>query len=339
MRLKRWVKHRLNSLAHLLGQELVARKAVYEWQRDLPEGPIWNRCQLAEEALNYLRPDNPRLVDLTRRYASCDSDVITPATWTSDHVRAEDLTYFRGDNAWVWQVRGMGLNTLEYALTYYYLKSMDRLGLFSKLTEDESFGNFTVPIDGRKVSRDLLDSVGEIDFLDRHLAIGSTKGIRILDIGAGYGRLGNRMVNALSGVERYICTDAFAASTFVCEYYLRTRAAERAVVVPLDEIEAALEGSPVDLAINVHSFSECRPAAIEWWVRLLSRHGVKQLMIVPNYLHGGGEFLRTNAGEDFLPILERHGYRTILKEPKYLDPVVQQYGIEPTWRHLLELRG
>jgi SAM-dependent methyltransferase len=339
MSLKRWLKHRANGLLHQFGQELVAKNAVYDWQRDLPVGPRWQDCKLTVEDVSYLKPDNPRLRDLQRRYAECDPDVIKPSTWSDGHVRTEDITYFRGDNAWVWQVRGKGRNTLECAVTYYYLKSLDRLGLFDKLTEDESFGNFPFLIDGRLVSRDLLDSVAEIDFLNRHLGIGSRKNFRVLDIGAGYGRLAHRMVSALDGVERYYCTDAVAVSTFVSEYYLRFRRAEKAVVVPLDEIGATLRENPVDLAINVHSFPECRLQAIEWWIRLISSHGVKNLMIVPNRLHGGGERLVTNDGEDFLPILERYGYRTIVKEPKYLDPVVQMFGVQPTWHHLLELRG
>ncbi len=40
----------------------------------------------------------------------------------------------------------------------------------------------------------------------------------------------------------------------------------------------------------------------------------------------------------FLPIFERYGYRTVLKEPKFGDPVVQEWGLMPTWYHLLELR-
>jgi hypothetical protein len=146
------------------------------------------------------------------------------------------------------------------------------------------------------------------------------------------------MVSALSGVERYYCTDAVAVSTFVSDYYLRFRGVDKAVVIPLDEIETALRGHPVDLAINIHSFSECRMQAIEWWIRLLSRHRVKNLMIVPAQSTSRGERLLTDHGQEFLPLLEQYGYRTVLKEPKYLDPVVQEFGLQPTWHHLLEFR-
>jgi hypothetical protein len=62
-------------------------------------------------------------------------------------------------------------------------------------------------------------------------------------------------------------------------------------------------------------------------------------MGVPNEAGYQSERLLTNDGHDFLPILERDGYRTVLKEPKFLAPVVQEYGLQPSWHHLLELRN
>lgn len=336
MGLKRWVKHQADDLLRRYGFEIVPTEILYEWQRIVVDKPCRRNCSLSDEALGYLKPDNPKLVDLQQRYSVFDADATTPLLWNDSHVSAEDIPYFRGDNAWVWQVRGKNTNVLAYAISFYYLKSMDRLGLLDKLIEDENFGNFTFSIAGRQVSRDLLDSIVEIYFLDRHLGIGSRGGFRVLDVGAGYGRLAHRMVSGLSGVERYYCTDAVAVSTFVSDYYLRFRGVDRAVAVPLDEIEATLCGHPVDLAINIHSFSECRMQAIEWWIRLLSRQRVKHLMIVPNWSTGRGERLLTNDGQDFLPLLEQYGYRTVVKEPKYLDPVVQEFGLQPSWHHLLE---
>jgi hypothetical protein len=35
--------------------------------------------------------------------------------------------------------------------------------------------------------------------------------------------------------------------------------------------------------------------------------------------------------------VERHGYKLVAKEPKYRDPVVQQYAIGPTYYYLFEL--
>ena len=75
------------------------------------------------------------------------------------------------------------------------------------------------------------------------------------------------------------------------------------------------------------------------WRRLLSKHRVKYLMVVPNDVTETPGQLLTNKDEDYLPILERHGYRLMVSEPKYADPVVQAYGIKPHWYHLLELKA
>jgi hypothetical protein len=333
MFMKRYLRNGLSVLVQRHGYRIIAEEHLYDWQRmdtDLPRGTI---ASLPDEATAYLKPENPALLDLQKRYKSFRADVTAPLVWNEQLVTARDIAYFRSDSPWVWQVRGKNANTHGYSLAFYYLKSIDRLGLFDKLVEDEAFGNFVLSVGGLPVSRDLLDSVAEICFLDRHLRLGSRTEFRILDVGAGYGRLAHRMVSALSGVERYYCTDAVAVSTFVSGYYLRFRRADKAVVVPLDKIEDSLRQKPVDLAININSFPECRIEAIEWWTRLLSKNRVKHLMIAVR-----GERLLTNDGQNFLPLLERYGYRTVLKEPKYLDPVVQEFGLYPGWHHLLEFR-
>jgi putative sugar O-methyltransferase len=128
-----------------------------------------------------------------------------------------------------------------------------------RLDEDGLFGAYTFDFNGEKlVSRDLLDSILEINFLDRHLGLARREGFNLLDVGAGYGRLAHRLATAFPGTMRIYCTDAVSESTFLCEYYLRFRGlADRTEVVPLDEIEARLRTVRIDVATNIHSFSEC----------------------------------------------------------------------------------
>jgi hypothetical protein len=335
MAIRRHIGDALNSLLNRYGCRIVNNQVLYDWQKNPQRQPSYRESRLPPGAMSYLARNNPRLEELQARYAALSSEVTTPLIWTEAHVSPADMLYFRGDNAYVWQLRGGNMNVMAYALTAYYVESIDKLGLLDRLEEDDYFGIYSFVIDNRIVSRDLLDSVIEMYFLEKHLHVSASRSLTILDIGAGYGRLAHRMVGALPNVAEYLCTDAFPISTFISEYYLRFRKLEdKAKVVPLDEIERALSNRSVDVAVNIHSFSECSTAAIEWWMSVLAKHRVKHIMIVPNT----GDVLRTEDGVDFSGIVEKHGYRLRAQEPKYADPVVQQYAINPGYHYLFELR-
>jgi hypothetical protein len=285
----------------------------------------------------YMRRDNPRLLELRTLYAGLDPALKTPPLWTDEYTSQTDLSDFRGHSVWVWQRGNPNFHERAYLLAAYYVLAYDRLGLMEKLTEDGAFGAIAYEFAGRQVSRDLLDSILEIDFLDRHLKIASSPPLSVLDIGAGYGRLAHRMLTALPSLGAYLCADAIPESTFVCEYYLRFRGLEgRFKIVPATEIDAALVLARTDLAINIHSFSECSLDAVEWWMARLAAHAVKYFMIVPNACGHDGRLLRNNAGADMLSLIEQSGYRLVAKEPKYSDPEVQKLALNPTWFWLFE---
>jgi len=329
----------LDVLLKPIGYEVVRSRDLYAWQRRVRKGTSFKPSTLPVGAERYLREDNPRFRELRERYAAYDDKVTFPLVWKEGHLSADDMQYFRGDNAYVWQLRGPNMNPLAYALTAYYVASIDTLGLLGSLQENESFGNYTFQVGGRTVSRDLLDSIIELYFLDKHLNLAGGGERNVLDIGAGYGRLASRMVAAFPQVRNYLCTDAVAASTFISEYYLRfLEIGERARVLPLDEVEATLARVPVDFAVNVHSFSECRIEAVDWWLALLEKHAIRFLMVVPNAGKFGGERLLTKDGNDFGAVIERHGYELVAKEPKFRDPIVQEYGINPTFHYLFARR-
>ena len=329
------IRKSLDLLFRHFGYRIMNDGDLYEWQKaPCTKTSQYRLSELPEDAASYLVINNPRLRDLQARYSAFNAEVTTPLQWTDTLVGHEDMLYFRGDNAYVYQVRRPSMNVMAYALATYYVKSIDKFGLLEKLEEDNYFGIYSFVIDNRLVSRDLLDSILEIYFLDTYLRISSQRNLSVVDIGAGYGRLAHRMVASLPNVAKYICTDAFPVSTFISEYYVRFRDLQgKATVVPLDEIEHALESHPADIAVNIHSFSECTILAIDWWLSLLARSGVKNLMIVPN-----SRELRTGDGTEFGNIIEKHGYKLIAKDPKYSDPVVQDYAINPSFYYLFELQ-
>src|SRR5260370_25292712 len=148
---------------------IVSNALLYDWQKPPTRATRKTSLMSAAGTDTYLTEDNPRLLELEEAYARVEGPVTTPTVWTADHVRAIDPQSFRADDAYLWQMRGRGMNEMSFALAYYYLKTTDRLRLFDRLSEDQAFGvNFFEVVEGRLVTRDLLDSVAELNFLERH---------------------------------------------------------------------------------------------------------------------------------------------------------------------------
>jgi hypothetical protein len=283
------------------------------------------------ESEAYLQWSNPFLAELRSRYARHPAAV--HSQWSPDFIAQRvDLRRFRGDGAYVWQ--GPQFSENKYLMTAYFSKTIDRLGIFDGMMEDGMFGAYAFRFHGKVVSRDLIDSVMEINFL--HENFGPRK-LAVLDIGAGYGRLGHRLSEAMPSADPVFCTDAVAESTFICDFYLRYRKA-RATAIPVDEVESLVKDGVIDLATNIHSFSECTAESISWWLAILRNARIKYLFIVPNR---NEHLLSTEADGKRLSgsdLLAQFGYRLRLKRPKYVNgTAMERYGIGPTWYLLFEL--
>jgi SAM-dependent methyltransferase len=284
---------------------------------------------------------NPRLMDLKRRYAAVRRYEDKISIWTEHYVqRGLDMRCFRADNAFVYQYRDLNFD-VNYALTYEYLLNNDDFGFLERLDEDGLFGIHGVAVGRRIVTRDLLDSVSELSFLERQLRIRKWGGVRILDIGAGYGRLAYRACSVLRNLNAYYCVDAVPESTFLCEFYLKYRKVPASVkTIPYDEIGGLAGKRPINLAVNIHSFSECPISAIGEWIDICRRCRIRYLMIVPNYDEGNDALLsceRDGRELPYAPLISDAGYRQIAKVPKYGDPTIQLHGVSPTFYYLFEL--
>lgn len=337
-----------------------ARRAARRALRRSPPADDWPRFPLTEAERRYFTngfddsaplPDgadeelsdfNPRLLELRRAYAELDLPVVRHHMWTPDRVAQHvELRYFRGDNLYVWHYpdhpRAMALALFLYMR---YLDSRGGRELLERLSEDGAFGCWTAEVTGYgKISRDLLDSIGEILFLDRQLDLLSLPDLRVLDVGAGYGRLAHRMSTAHPSLADYCCVDAVPESSFLSEYYVKfRRCAPPARVLPLTEIDALTPGS-FDVAFNIHSFSECTLGAIEWWATQLARLEVPYLFVVPNEAEGlisreiGGGY------EDAMPVLAAAGFEPVHHEKVILDPAVRDMVRINDSYHLFARRG
>jgi putative sugar O-methyltransferase len=241
------------------------------------------------------------------------------------------LLRFRGEGDYLSQRNSDPLPS--YAASFGYALALDQAGLFERLSEDSLFGCHTYDILGRLVSRDLLDSVLEIAFLSEMLGWRPESSIRVLDIGAGYGRFAHRLSAAFPKIE-VRCTDAIPTSTFLAEFYLKFRKAMGAAILPLDE--AATFGGPVDIACNIHSWSECTLQSIRWWLDRLDHIQPRYLFVVP-HTEAGLAREADNTTPPFLPEIANHGWKLKVKRAKYYkSPFLMEKGVFPAWYFLYE---
>ncbi len=283
---------------------------------------------LPTELAAVLDDRHPDLVRLRASYRGLASPLQPGSFWRrSRRLRDLNLRYFRGDNAYAWQLRQMGANArLKFFLYAQYVAALDTHKLLDRTGEDGAFGCWAFEFQTLPTSsRDLLDSINEMYFLDRQWALLSRMDFTVVDIGAGYGRLAHRMVECVPNLKRYLCVDAIPESTYLSKHYLRYRRVDhKASVLRLDEVADQLPAQRPDLAVNIHSFSEMHIAAIEGWIELLARSGVPALMIVANE---GDKLLSLEDDYqrlDFTPVLERHGYQLAAREPTIADPDVRE---------------
>ncbi len=322
-----------NTLIRPIGVELCRRQALARLRS--MQVPAHSGHPLPPGAAKYLQRDNPRLAELEDRYRKLPAAVIDHTQWSGGFAESQiDLGRFRGDNPFVYQYRD-GNSEANHILTADYLATVDRPGLFGRLTEDDLFGVCAFRgRNGEWITRDLLDSIAEILFLEDTMEISKRPEFSVLDIGAGYGRFAHRLFEAYPNVT-VRSTDALPLATFLCEFYLRFRGCEpRARAVPLDE----LPDEPFDLATNIHSFSECSLNTIRWWLDLVAEREIPYLMIVPSRGRSGAAPLVSLEANgwllDFMPELQKRGYELQHKQPKYADGLIQRIGVSPSVHYL-----
>lgn len=233
--------------------------------------------------VGHIKSIRDRANELTVAYEAFPNRLTSAGLWSSSNVgRGISVVTFRDDSLFLWQ---RGYEAYDDRLREYatYVQSIDTQGLLGRLKEDGAFGARTArTVDSIAVSRDLLDSIVEIYAFERLAGLVSRTGLRILDIGAGYGRFAHRVIEAGLNIGAYWCVDGVPLSSAICEYYAAQRQLGSAVKI-LDALAA--RDSPhlrADVAVAIHSLSEMPLSAVEGWLEVASRAGVRDLLIVPN---------------------------------------------------------
>ena len=280
---------------------------------------------LSAETLRYLFKDNPKLVALKRRYLT--AAMPEHSSWESMEDKL-DLLRFRGENDYLSQAY-FRKTLLRYQMTAAYVEMLDKDDWLHSLTEDVLFGVKTWDVlPGVTVTRDLLDSIIEIHFLKDKLGLGLNDSVKVLDIGAGYGRFAHRFTNIFKQ-SHVSCTDAIATSTFLSQFYLNHRGcADQTKVVPFDQLSGLKAGS-IDFALNIHSWTECSSNFVGFWLAMLADLKVPYLFIVPHFGDFSTKELNGSRG-DYTPELEKHGYKLMLKERKFArSKIIDRNGVFP----------
>jgi len=226
----------------------------------------------------------------------------TPAERGAFWQRTIDPERFRADHNYIgFQAEYPYEAVVEHLLSWSWNDawSLDALELIARLGEDEDFGCTTSRVRDLTVSRDLLDSIQELLFLDRCGVIGG----RVLDIGAGYGRMAHRMSSLSADKYTVVSTDAIEMSQRFCRRYLAHRRVSAAH--PVVRPEAVPAHGPYDLAMNIHSWPECSRSEIHYWLDLLAQQEVPQLFVRPD----DREMTCSQDGQSFRPDIEARGYK------------------------------
>jgi len=276
------------------------------------------------KAMGPLPVDTAALYALVLEYKNHPLDSMAGYIWRQserrpDRLKDIDFAGFRSDNAFIWQTRGAPLST--FVVSALWAQSQDHHSLLKQINEDGDFGAECIKLDGRLWSRDLIDSVLEINFLMETLIDFRQLNV-IVDIGAGYGRLLRRFAETTTGIS-LVGTDGLALSTAICRGYMKYLGLEDQVsTLSLTEVDKF--DHQISLATNVHSFSEMSIKAVEWWLSWLKDHKTQYLFIVPNK---PGPSL--NDGTSLLPLLQSYGFALIRHRRKYDDPLVDEISLYP----------
>jgi hypothetical protein len=214
------------------------------------------------------------------------------------HVRTIDPERFRAHDQYLEQ-----RPEYPYREMFRYIHERGLYPLVEELDEDGAFGCETQDIGGNMVSRDLVDSILEITFLRESLGESWFRNSRkIVDIGAGYGRLVYRMSQVWPLMPVY-ATDAYGASLATCRKYLQHRGVGSRHVYERFELPSHV----YDLAINVHSWSECTLDEICSWLDWLDAVRCARLYVVP-HTPGLESWTPGGLGPSFRPHIEAHGF-------------------------------
>ena len=165
-------------------------------------------------------------------------------------------------------------------LTRDAARAEDALGLLPLFADDGAFGALRFRLeDGDVVSRDQINSAVELNWLAARLGLTRGSTPLLVDIGAGYGRLAHRFLQAFPAA-RALALDAVPGTTAMAELYLTARGcAGRVETAGPSRLLAPLPPGAPRIATNINSWSEAPLASIRAWLELLAGADIDWLLL------------------------------------------------------------
>lgn len=173
------------------------------------------------------------------------------------------------DRAWQgvdWPPLERWFYTLAVRLLWEYASHHDRLGV-TRLAEPELGDPLPVRWRGRLISQDLANSALEVSALADGLE--GREPTSILEIGAGYGRLGHALLSLFPSAS-YTVVDIEPART-IAEWYLSRLFPTRNLRFMTPDEAVALPDGSISLALSVSSLQEMTASQVGDYLQLLDR--------------------------------------------------------------------
>lgn len=224
-------------------------------------------------------------------------------------------------------------------LYYCHLRGRDEGVLLDRVSETSVGGTYDQEeIDGRRVSLDLLQSVDEVSAIREAWRRSGRKGNPrvIVDLGAGYGRLGHVSLRAFPE-STYVVLDLPEA--LMCSSYWLDRAFPGDVVpyresrslqaLPRELLERrriwtlgahqieCLGADSIDVFVNIYSFAEMRPEAISRYFDQIDRT-TRGVLFLKQRRTENNQVDRVSVTEATYPI--RPGWHEIYRRSNSLYP-------------------
>jgi len=156
----------------------------------------------------------------------------------------------------------------------------DGFQLFDLFVDDGAFGvlRFRLP-DGEVVTWDQIISARDLSLLCQWVGLTPADTPLLVDIGAGYGRLVHRFLQAFPS-SYALALDSVPGTSAMAELYLATRGcAGRVEIDGPRRLLAPLPPGRPRIATNIHSWSEAPLISIEAWLEALATAQIDWLLL------------------------------------------------------------